>query len=151
MVQIPIGRRWRRGYLFGLFAASPWRIICQDLVVNFILASAADKNEPTVVDNRCAVARPMSLFSGVIKAIFPSSRFVMTHTDTKLLVVNNLTKFLKESKNKNSAQNKIASICTGDANVTSKGVIPKPIGGTFLKHAINVILHLTLCCSPFRI
>jgi hypothetical protein len=78
--------------------------------------------------------------------------------DIKLLVVNNLTKFFKESKNKNyaanvlkealgticriCARNKIAFICTGDANVTSKGVIPRPIGGTFLKHSVNVIVHL---------
>lgn len=78
--------------------------------------------------------------------------------DIKLLVVNNLTKFFNESKNKNyaastlkeslgilcniCAKNKIALICTGDANITSKGIIPRPIGGTFLKHAFNVIVHL---------
>jgi hypothetical protein len=55
--------------------------------------------------------------------------------DIKLVVVNNLTKFFKESKNKNyaantlkealgtmcriCAQNKIALVCTGDSNVTS--------------------------------
>jgi RecA/RadA recombinase len=76
----------------------------------------------------------------------------------KLLVVNNLTKFFRQSKNKNYAattlkevlgilckacmKNKIALICTGDANVNSKGIIPRPIGGTFLKHAVNVIVHL---------
>ncbi len=81
--------------------------------------------------------------------------------DIKLLVVNNLTKFFKESKNKNLAantlkealgifcricvRNKIALICTGEANVTSRGIIPRPIGGTFLKHAINVIVHLREC------
>jgi hypothetical protein len=81
--------------------------------------------------------------------------------DIKLLVVNNLTKFFKELKNKNygantlkeslgticriCAQNKIALVCTGDANVTSKGIIPRPIGGTFLKHAVNVIVHLREC------
>jgi hypothetical protein len=81
--------------------------------------------------------------------------------DIKLLVINNLTKFFKESKNKNyaanmlkealgticriCARNKIAFICTGDANVTSKGVIPRPIGGTFLKHSVNVIVHLREC------
>ena len=43
------------------------------------------------------------------------------------------------------ARNKIALICTGDANVTSKGVIPRPIGGTFLKHSVNVIVHLREC------
>jgi predicted ATP-dependent serine protease len=78
--------------------------------------------------------------------------------DIKLLVVNNLTKFFKESKNKNHAasilkevlgilckvcaRNKVALVCTGDANVTSKGIIPRPIGGTFLKHAVNVIVNL---------
>ena len=81
--------------------------------------------------------------------------------DIKLLVINNLTKFFKESKNKNyaantlkealgticriCARNKIALICTGDANVTSKGIIPRPIGGTFLKHTVNVIVHLREC------
>ena len=58
--------------------------------------------------------------------------------DVKLLVVNNLTRFFKESKNKNYAanmlkeslgilcnictKNKITLICTGDANLTSKGI-----------------------------
>jgi hypothetical protein len=78
--------------------------------------------------------------------------------DTRLLVVNNLTKFFKESKNKNyaasklkevlgilcktCARNKIALICTGGANITNKGIIPRPIGGTYLKHVLNVIVHL---------
>jgi hypothetical protein len=79
--------------------------------------------------------------------------------DIRLLVVNNLTKFFKESKTKLKnysasmlkevlgilckvcARNRIALICTGDANITSKGVIPRPIGGTYLKHAVNVIVH----------
>jgi hypothetical protein len=78
--------------------------------------------------------------------------------DIRLLVVNNLTKFFRESKNKNDsattikdvlgilcktcAKNKVALVCTGSANVTSKGVIARPIGGTFLKHALNIIVHL---------
>jgi RecA/RadA recombinase len=81
-----------------------------------------------------------------------------TGEDIKLLVVNNLTKFFRESKNKNCTANvlkevigmlckicaryKVALVCTSDANVTSKGVIPRPVGGTFLKHAMNVIVHL---------
>ena len=76
----------------------------------------------------------------------------------KLLVVTNLTKFFRESKNKNRAatvlkevlgilcktcaRHKVAFVCTSDANKTSKGVIPRPIGGTFLKHTFNVIAHL---------
>jgi len=78
--------------------------------------------------------------------------------DIRLLVINNLTKFCKESKNKNHAaivlkevlgilckvcsRNKVAMVCIGDANVTNRGVIPRPIGGTFLKHTLNVIVHL---------
>jgi len=81
--------------------------------------------------------------------------------DIKLLVINNLTKFFNDSKNKNyaantlkealgticrtCARNKIALVCTGDANVTGKGVIPRPIGGTFLRHSVNVIVHLREC------
>ena len=78
--------------------------------------------------------------------------------DIKLLVINNLTEFFKESKDKNReanilkevlgilcktcAKHKIALVCTSESNVTSKGVIPRPIGGTFLKHAVNVIVNL---------
>jgi hypothetical protein len=77
--------------------------------------------------------------------------------DIKLLVVNNITEFFKDSKNKNysanmlkeslgilgkcCARNKIALVCTGYANVTRRGIIPRPIGGTFLKHAVNVIVN----------
>jgi hypothetical protein len=43
---------------------------------------------------------------------------------------------------KSSAKHKIALVCTSEANVTSKGVIPRPIGGTYLKHAVNVIVNL---------
>jgi hypothetical protein len=75
----------------------------------------------------------------------------------KLLAVNNLTKFFRESKNKTRtatvlkevlgilsktcARHKVALVCTSDANITSKGVIPRPIGGTYLKHTFNVIVH----------
>jgi Rad51 len=78
--------------------------------------------------------------------------------DIRLVVVNNITKFFKESKNKNHAaivlkevlgilckvcsRNKVALVCTGDANLTSRGIIPRPIGGTFLKHTINIIVYL---------
>jgi hypothetical protein len=77
--------------------------------------------------------------------------------DIKLLVVNNITKFFKESKNKMEAANvlkqvigilskactkcKVGLVCTGDANTTARGIIPRPIGGIYLKHAANVIVH----------
>ena len=70
--------------------------------------------------------------------------------DIGLLVVNNITKFFREAKHKKytadilkqtlgilckvCARNRLALICTGDANITSKGVIPRPIGGTYFKH-----------------
>jgi Rad51 len=77
--------------------------------------------------------------------------------DIKLLVVNNITKFFKESKNKMETatilkqvigiiskactKNKVALVCTGDANSTARGIIPKPIGGIYLRHAANVIVY----------
>jgi len=78
--------------------------------------------------------------------------------DIRLLVINNLTKFFRESKDKNRSANvlkevlgiickacakrKIALVCTSNANITSKGIIARPIGGTFLKHIVNTIVNL---------
>ena len=83
---------------------------------------------------------------------------ITSNKDIKLLVVNRITKFFKESKNKMEsgnilkqvigivskacAKNKISLICTGDANTTARGIIPRPIGGIYLKHAANVIVHI---------
>src|SRR5215469_8091991 len=84
--------------------------------------------------------------------------FISRNQDIRLLVVNNLTKYFSGSKYKNHAanmlkevvgtlcnactKNKIALICIGDANTTSRGIIPRPVGGTYLKHAFNVIVYL---------
>jgi hypothetical protein len=38
-------------------------------------------------------------------------------------------------------KNKVALVCTGDANSTARGIIPKPIGGIYLRHAANVIVY----------
>ena len=78
-----------------------------------------------------------------------------------MLVINQLTKFVKDSKSKNKkkeaanflkkvlgivcrvcAKNKVAIIATGNANPTSKGIIPRPIGGMYLRHAANVIVNI---------
>jgi Rad51 len=83
---------------------------------------------------------------------------IESNKDIKLLVVNNITKFFRESKNKmesanilkqvigiickTCSKNKVALICTGDANLTSRGLIPRPIGGIYLKHTANVIVHI---------
>ena len=87
------------------------------------------------------------------------SDFIVTKKgeNIKLLVVNNITKFFKGSKYKDRAATilkevlgilcrvcskyRIALVFSGDANITSKG-IPRPIGGTYLKHALIVIVHL---------
>jgi hypothetical protein len=79
--------------------------------------------------------------------------------DIKLLVVSNITKFFKESKNKMETanilkqvigiiskvytKNKVALACSGNANTTARGIIPRPIGGIYLKHAANIIVHFT--------
>jgi hypothetical protein len=33
-------------------------------------------------------------------------------------------------------------VATGNCSVTSYGIIPKPIGGTYLKHIANIIVHI---------
>jgi hypothetical protein len=77
-----------------------------------------------------------------------------------LLVIHNLTRFFKDSigrkKIENASvlkqtigmvckicgKNKVALVFTGDSNNTTKGMIPKPTGGLFLKHAANVIVNV---------
>jgi hypothetical protein len=89
------------------------------------------------------------------------ANLIESNENVKLLVINQLTRFVKDSKNKNKkkeaanvlkkvlaivcrvcAKNKVAIIATGDANPTSKGIIPRPIGGMYLKHAANVIVSI---------
>jgi hypothetical protein len=78
----------------------------------------------------------------------------------KLVVINNLTKFFKDSREdkrleiandikqviaiiwRACARNRAAVVITGDANLSSKGTIPRPIGGIFLKHVANTIVHI---------
>jgi hypothetical protein len=129
--------------------------------------------EKIAITAKCAGIEPKIVFKNLFVQIAYNQQHQLAVTkqiselieekkqDIKLLVVNNLTKFFKESKNKNYSANmlkealgticricaryKIALICTGDANITSKGIIPRPIGGTFLKHSVNVIVHLREC------
>ena len=93
------------------------------------------------------------------------SEFIDRKKDIRLIVVNNLTKFFREGKRKNyaagilkevlgllckiCARKRIALICTGECNIPSRGVIPRPIGGTFLKHAMNVIVYLQMSSFSF--
>jgi len=125
--------------------------------------------ERIAIAAKCAHIEPKIVFKNVFVQIAYNQKhqlaiakqvadFITRNQDIRLLVVNNLTKYFKESKYKNYAasilkevigilcrvctQNRIALICTGDANATSRGLVPKPIGGTYLKHAFNVIVYL---------
>jgi RecA/RadA recombinase len=87
------------------------------------------------------------------------TKLMESNKDIKLLVVHNLTRFFKDSTGRKKVEtanllkqtigmickvcgkNKVALICTADSNTTSKGLIPRPTGGLFLKHAANVIVH----------
>jgi RecA/RadA recombinase len=120
---------------------------------------------------KCLSIEPKVVFKNIFAQVAYNQRhqlaiakqvadFITTtrNQDIRLLVINNLTKYFKESKYKNYAasvlkevigilskicvQNKIALICTGDANVTSRGLVPRPVGGTYLKHTFNVIVYL---------
>jgi Rad51 len=96
-----------------------------------------------------------------ISAAEQIANLIEFNENIKLLVINQLTRFVKDSKSKNKkkeaanvlkkvlgivcricAKNKVAIIATGDANPTSKGIIPRPIGGMYLKHAANVIVNI---------
>ena len=88
------------------------------------------------------------------------AHLVEDNSEIKLIVINNLTKFFRDSRverrmetasivkevvsliNRACAKNKISIVVTGDSNLSSKGVILRPIGGTYLKHIANVIVYL---------
>lgn len=88
------------------------------------------------------------------------TRLIESNRDIKLLAIHNVTRFFKDStagKKMETAnllkqtvgmlckicgKNKVALVCTADSNTTSKGLIPKPTGGLYLKHAANVIVHI---------
>lgn len=88
------------------------------------------------------------------------AELIQSNENIKLVVANNLTKFFKDSSghnrpdiasslkevisviNRACAKNNVSLIITGDSNLSSKGVIPRPIGGTYLKHIANVIVYV---------
>src|SRR5918999_2709743 len=88
------------------------------------------------------------------------TELIESNKDIKLLVVHNLTRFFEDSIGRKKMEtanllkqtigiickacgkNKVAMVCTGDSNTTSKGLIPKPTGGLYLKHTANVIVHI---------
>jgi DNA repair protein RadA len=88
------------------------------------------------------------------------TKLIESNKNIKLLVIHNLTRFFKDSTGRKKIENtsvlkqttgmvckvcgrnKVALVFTGDSNTASKGMIPKPIGGLYLKHAVNVIVNV---------
>ena len=88
------------------------------------------------------------------------TRLIESNRDIKLLVIHHLTRFFKDSTARKKMEtanilkqtvgmickacgkNKVALVCTADSNTTSKGLIPRPTGGLYLKHAANAIIHI---------
>jgi hypothetical protein len=87
---------------------------------------------------------------------------IESNPDIKLLAIRDITKFLVNIKNGNwntnddantlkkslgvlyraCTKNKVAIVTTGSCNIANSGIIPKPTGGTYLKHIANVIVHI---------
>jgi Rad51 len=85
---------------------------------------------------------------------------IESNPNIKLLAIRDLTRFVSKDANWNinddantlkktlgilyraCIKNKVAIVATGDCSVTSNGIIPKPIGGTYLKHIANIIVHI---------
>lgn len=82
--------------------------------------------------------------------------------DIRLLAARDLTKFLARNRDTHGntnddantlkkilgiiyracTKNKVAIVATGSCNIANSGIIPKPTGGTYLKHLANVIVHV---------
>jgi RecA/RadA recombinase len=85
---------------------------------------------------------------------------IESNSDIKLLAIRDLTRFIGTDANRSTgndantlkkvlgtlyracAKNKVAIVATGDCKLSNNGIIPKPIGGTYLKHLANIIVHI---------
>lgn len=87
---------------------------------------------------------------------------IESNPDIKLLAIRDLTKFLSREKDVNwstnddasslkktlgtlyraCTKNKVAIVATGSRKLSNNRIIPKPIGGTYLKHITNIIVHV---------
>src|ERR671918_85137 len=90
------------------------------------------------------------------------AEIIESNPDIKLLAIRDLTKYLAKDRNANwntdddanslkktlgtlyraCTKNKVAIVATGGCNVSNSGIIPKPNGGTYLKHIANVVVHI---------
>lgn len=80
---------------------------------------------------------------------------IESNRDIKLFGIRNLTRFYANANEDSIAlkkvlnilyqvctKNKVTIVATGHCNISNSGTIPRPIGGTYLKHLINVIVNL---------
>jgi hypothetical protein len=87
---------------------------------------------------------------------------IEANPDIKLLAIRDFTKYLAKDRNTNwntnddanslkktlgilyrvCTKNKVAIVATGGCNVSNSGFVPKPNGGTYLKHIANVVVHV---------
>ena len=113
--------------------------------------------EPKIVSKNLFVQTAYSLEHQVTIAKEIADE-IESNSDIKLLAIRDLTKFLAKDRDPSDdtntlkktlgtvyracTKNKVAIVATGDCNVTNNGFIPKPAGGTYLKHIANVIVHI---------
>jgi hypothetical protein len=85
---------------------------------------------------------------------------IESNSDIKLLAIRNLTTFFLNNERADKSQDsstlkkalsvlyqvcvkhKVTMVATGHCNTSSNGIISRPIGGTYLKHIVNVIVNL---------
>jgi hypothetical protein len=86
----------------------------------------------------------------------PDIKLIAIRDLTKFIVINNKASYDSSNRADDSGtlkkvlsilyqtcvKNKVTMIATGYCNVSSSGIVPRPIGGTYLKHIVNVIVNL---------
>lgn len=110
--------------------------------------------EPKIVSKNLFVHTAYSLEHQITIAQEIADK-IESNLDIKLLGIRNLTKFYANASEDNSAlkkvlnilyqvciRNKVTVVATGFCNVSNSGTIPRPTGGTYLKHLANVIVNL---------
>jgi hypothetical protein len=86
----------------------------------------------------------------------PDIRLIAIRDLTKFIVMSNKANYDSSNRNDDSGtlkkvlnilyqtcvKNKVTLVATGYCNASSRGIISRPIGGTYLKHIVNVIVNL---------
>jgi len=110
--------------------------------------------EPKIVSKNLYIQTAYNLEHQIIVAQ-EIADLIESNPDIKLLGIRNLTRFYANANEDNIAlkqvlnilyqvctKNKITIVATGYCNVSNSGTIPRPIGGTYLKHLVNIIVNL---------